>query len=108
VAQVHTTRFIVFHAGAGGYYTCPAGYRAVVTWVTAFNASAISTETYNLVHVDSDATIAWGALSQNAGAPGTFSAAIDLRFAFDPGEQLHAFGDGDIDMSVTGFLLSLP
>lgn len=108
MSNVYSTRFIVFHAGAGGSYICPAGVVGVVTWVTAFNASAVTTETFNLVHQPSDATLAWGTLSQEIGAPDIFSRTMELRFVFYTGEQLHAFGDGDIDMSVSGYLLTLP
>ena len=108
MSKVYSHRFIVFHAGAGGDFTCPDGYLGIVTYVLAFNASAVATETFNLVHVDSNATIAWGVLSQLLDAPGTFSAAMAMRFVFYEGESLHAFGDGDIDMAVSGYLLSLP
>jgi hypothetical protein len=107
-SQVYSARFIVAHAGATTTFMCPAGYRAVITCVTAFDSSAVASNSYNLVHVESNATIVWGLISQSIGAPGTKSEAIQLRFVFYEGESIKFFGDGTIDFSCSGYLLRLP
>jgi hypothetical protein len=68
----------------------------------------VSNDTYNLVHVDSDATICWGSISQGLGAPAEASTVVLLHFVFNEGETLKTFADGTVDMTVSGYLLILP
>jgi hypothetical protein len=108
VAAVYSHRFIVSYHGATEYFYVAAGTLAVVRWVTAFNGSAVDNETYNLVLYPPDVTIAWGSIDQNLGAPGTFSVSQEFRTVVNEGEYLKWFADGNIDGTVSGYVLTLP
>lgn len=105
---VYSTQFIVSHAGQGVIYQVPAGYKALVKSVTAF-CSAPLPEEYNLVHQESNVTICWGQIVKlQTPDVDYFSHIREFRFIAGPGEHLYWFASGDIDGTVSGYLLTLP
>ena len=101
-APVYSYRFCQGHAGASSSYTVPVGFRAVVRDITAFNASAVAPENAQVVIVGLAITI-WQALV----APSSFSG-ISFRVVIDEGETISTDPGTDVDMTVSGYLLSLP
>jgi len=99
---LYSARFLAVHAGAGATFVCPAGFRAVVRGITAFNASAIAHANAQLLHVDSDATLYQVDLGLQS-----FDW-TDFRFVFNEGESIQAIPDSTVDMTVSGFLLTAP
>ena len=108
MAQVYTYRFMVCHAGSSGDFPCPEGFRAVIRCCTAFNASDLLPEVAAVVHQPSNATVWQKLLLSTPDAPNGGYAVDDVRFAFDYGEYIEANIDSDIDLTVTGYLLTLP
>jgi hypothetical protein len=108
MSDVYSVRFIASHAGAPATFTCPAGFRCVIKCVTLFNANSVLDETGHLIHSPSDCTILQRELGPTATGP-IQQTQVDLfTFVFTEGESILTENDGDIDMTVSGFQLSLP
>jgi hypothetical protein len=73
-----------------------------VRGLTAFNASSILPESASVVIVNLSITI-W----QDELAPGGI-ATPDLRVVLSPGDTLACSSGADIDLTVSGFALTLP
>lgn len=107
-AYVYSHSFLKSHGGLTLLYTCPSGYRAVVRNVTIFNSSLASAGTGHLIHWPSDCTILQRSLAPPA-IDGTMQSSNDLlHFVFDAGEWITCANDPWVDMTVSGYLLTLP
>lgn len=108
MSNVYSHRFIASHAGASASYTCPAGYVAVLRGVTLFGAGIVY-QTGHLIHADSDCTIVqWVLAPTEATAVGAQVVIIDMRFVFYAGETIFTADDSTVDLTASGFLLTLP
>lgn len=105
---VYSFPLMHMHAGATQEYTVEAGYSVVVRCITAFNASEIEPEQVQLVAVGYDITIFAALMTYITSGPSQQSVIADLRYVALEGEQLRLTGDGDVDATVSGYLLSLP
>ena len=108
MAYVYSHSFIKSHAGLEVLYTCPAGFRAVVRNVTIFNSSLASSGTGHLIHWPSSCTILQWVVAPPAALEGAESVNQLLHFVFDAGEWITCANDSSVDMTVSGYLLSLP
>lgn len=102
MARVYSTRFIAGHAGAGGTYTVLPGFLAVVRCVTAFNASAIINEIAEVALGSSATTFYQKDLAQQV------CDITELRVVVPAGDSIVAASGADVDVTVSGYLLSLP
>lgn len=102
MAQVYSERFIAEHAGSEELYTVPAGYRAVIRCITSFNGSALINEISAVILVVADVTLYQVNLGPNEWET------HDLRIVVNPGEAFTNAGGDDIDITVSGYLLTLP
>jgi hypothetical protein len=102
VANVYSTRFLVQHAGAEAVYQVPEGYRAVIRCITSFNGSAVINEVSALIHLTSGATLYQKDLGQQVWD------AEDVHIVLNELEEITNAGGDDIDISVSGYLLTLP
>lgn len=80
----------------------PAGFRAVIRDVEVFNADPLSTNDAQIVHVDSNCTVYQRTIGLQQWLHD------ELRIAADAGETFSFLPGFDVDMYVTGYLLSLP
>jgi len=99
---LYSTRFLNSHDGLGLDYEVPAGYRAVLRFLTAFNASGIAPESAQLILVDFSLTL-WQDL-----VPPSESAFLPCRIVIYAGETIHLNLDPDIDFTANGYLLTAP
>lgn len=106
--NVYSARFLALHAGANDHFTCPPGFLAVVKCVTAFNANALLPFKAQLLHQPSNATIVQWSNIPGSGTPGGDSQTWLGTFTFRAGESIVSLNDLSIDMTVSGYLLSLP
>jgi fermentation-respiration switch protein FrsA (DUF1100 family) len=100
--NVYSKRLLSSHGGAGDSQSPPAGTVWLVRGLTAFNASAILPETAQLILSSSSITL-W----QVTMAPETVETPA-LRVVVNAGETLQIVSGADIDMTVSGYQLSLP
>lgn len=108
MASVYSTQFALMHGGASVVYTVPAGYIAVIRSVTAFNASPVVPEDGHVYLGDSSVTIYQRTLSTFLPSSPGYYDAQELRVVVDAGDRIHVEGGPDVDVSVSGYLLSLP
>jgi hypothetical protein len=106
VANVYSHEFLRCHAGSAKSYTPPAGFIAVVRWVTSFNASAAIQENAQIYETTSAATFYWRSLTAST-LPGAYDS-TELRFVFDETQTIQTLLDSDIDLTCAGFLLEAP
>lgn len=102
MASVYSTLLATVHAGAGGSFSVDATHRCVVRQVTVFNANAALSRNASLVHMASDCTIYQRAISANSWY------SDEMRFVMNPGDELLLLTDPEVDMTVSGYLLTLP
>lgn len=102
MGSVYSTQFLTSKSGASATYLVPSGYRAVIREITAFNGNLAIPETAQIFFQGSGIMI-WNALLD-----GQSYVAEQLRTVLNPGDRfLHGNGP-DVDMVVSGYLLSLP
>lgn len=102
MARVYSVRLAAQHAGAAGSIVVPTGFRAVIRNVSSFNADAIDTNDAQLVHVPSSCTIYQRTLGLQQWADD------DLRLVIEEGETVSVLPGFEVDMYVSGYLLTLP
>lgn len=105
---VYSARFFASHAGAPVTYVCPAGYRAVMRWVSIFNANLANSGTGHIIHDQSSCTIIQWVVAPPAAVEGAEVVILDTHFVFDEGESISTANDSSVDMTVSGYLLTLP
>jgi hypothetical protein len=81
----------------------------VVRCITVFNSNQPAEATVHLIHSPSLCTI----YQEVLGSPALTSPALDTRsylihFVFNAGESVYCANDSGTDMTVSGFLLTLP
>ena len=104
---VYSKTFIKLHTGTPVQFQCPEGFVCVVRCVTAFTSDPVFPAEYNLVDDETDATIVWGMLFRAPSVGEKTSHAIDLRFVFEYPRHIRAFGDSTVDMTVSGYQLTV-
>jgi hypothetical protein len=102
MATVYSTLFVTVHAGAGGSFSVDATHRCVIREITVFNANGVLSRNAELVHDASDCTIYQRAI----GAKEWYS--DQMRFVGNPGDSFTLLTDPDVDMTISGYLLTLP
>jgi hypothetical protein len=108
MSRVYSKRLLESHAGTLTEYTCPEGMVAIVRAITAFNASPLTPEQASLIHLDTETTIWQGVIGvYDPLSPGA-STVVDLRYVLNAGETIINHGAGDIDLTVSGYELTLP
>jgi hypothetical protein len=101
--DVYSTRFIAVQGLVGTQaYTVPNGYRAVVVQVNVYNGGGVSVTTA-IWHGSAGQAIALWASNLTA-SDGFFSG----RQVFNAGESFDITTDGAWDVTVSGYLLTLP
>ena len=108
MADVYSTNFFNSHAGGPSSFQCPAGYRAVLRQVTVFNADTLNPRTGHLIHSPSNCTIFQWVVAPPATDYGAQVVLQLLHYVFNEGESISTANDGSIDMTCSGFLLTLP
>lgn len=108
MANVYSTQFIASHAGAAATFVCPAGYRAVLRCVTVFNSNVANSGTGHLIHSPSDCTVFQWVVAPPAAIEGAECVIQLLHFVFNEGESIYTADDGSVDLTASGFLLTLP
>lgn len=105
---VYSTSFLRSHGGAGGIYTVPAGYLAVIRCITAVNTGPDLPEHGQVFLGHSSCTI-WSAVLSPflPSSPGN-SATINLRVVVESTDTIQVNNGPDVDVTVSGYLLSLP
>lgn len=108
MAAVYSTAFIKSHGGAGGSYTVPDGFIAIVRCVTGFNASVGLPEDAQVFLGHSSVTIWQYTLTPyDPSSPG-FYATDELRVVVEATDTINVSSGLDVDMTVSGYLLSTP
>lgn len=106
MAAIYSTSFIKSHGGAGGEYTVPEGFVAVVRCITAINTQVLAPEGYSVFLGHSSCTIANDTLDPAfSGSPG-WGVVHDLRVVVEATDTIHVNNDPDVDVTVSGYLLS--
>ena len=108
MANVYSTQFLTSHAGAPVTVFVPTGFVAVIRTITAFNASVIAPETAALVLVAEDVTIWQSLLTPGPPDVPNSSEVVNMRTVLNPGQAIATNNGSDVDMTVSGYLLSLP
>jgi hypothetical protein len=102
MAQVYSQRVLWVHGGGSKYYNVPTGYRLVTRWISSFNAQALTSATFNVSITGLDVTICQLQLGPQA------SAQTDIRQVLEEGDELLVSADMGVDVTITGYLLTLP
>lgn len=108
MANVYSHSMIKSHAGAAAVFECPEGYRAVVRCVTIFNSDLVNSGTGHLIHSPSLCTILQWVVAPPAAIVGAESVNQLLHFVFDWPDYIYIDNDPTVDMTVSGYLLTLP
>lgn len=107
MAPVYTTRFAET-AGVNVAYTCPAGYRAVLKCITAFNYGSSAAEGWSVWGSGSLGPFLGGWLPYDAASQPPPLTILNLTYAFDAGEGITLVCAADVRLTASGFLLTLP
>lgn len=99
---VYSTLFFSAHAAGGYSYPVPAGYRAVIRCICSFNGSAIINEISEMTIGSTGATFYQRDLGQQV------CDITELHVVVDEGDTIVWGGGIDVDITVSGYLLSLP
>ena len=102
MAQVYSELLATAHAGATVDLVAPADSKYVLRWATAFNANAIADQSAQLVHLASSCTIWQVTMGPQA------DALQEMRFVMNPGDTVRLIGGADVDITLSGYRLSLP
>lgn len=98
---LYSSQLVVSHAGGIGEYTAPAGFTAVIRYITVFNSYVLGNASAAIVHQLSDATI-----YQRTIGPQEWFADL-AHFVLNELETLDLNVDATVDLSLSGYLLSL-
>lgn len=108
MSSVYSTSFLRSHGGAGGLYTVPDGFIAVVRNVTAFNSDGVIPQSFNVYLGHSSCTFVAATLSPLLpSSPGYYST-WELRVVVETTDTINVSNDPGVDVTVNGYLLSLP
>lgn len=99
---LYSVRFAAQHAGASGTITVPAGFRAVLRDVSAFNADAVDTNDLQLVDGESGCTIYQRTLGLQEWIND------ELRIVINEGQTVSVLPGFEVDVVVSGYLLAVP
>lgn len=99
MAQPYSHRFLYSGGGAAAVYVIPAGYRAVVKCVTAWNGAA----TAGQVALQLNGTSVF-ASNPPAATPVT---AAGLMIVFNAGEEMKLIGTPSCNSQASGYLLAI-
>lgn len=102
MASVYSHRFLVSHGDEPVTVAVPTGYLFVVRWTTAFNPDPVLGATAQIVHHPTEVTIYQQDLAAQVWE------GHEHRFVCYPGESLTAQSDNGADITVSGYLLTLP
>lgn len=108
MARVYSTSFIRSHGGAGGDYAVPDGYVAVIRWVTGFNASDIEPEVGQVVLGHSSCTVWYVEFNPTGLGSAYFYQSDELRVVVEAEDHILVMNGPDVDVTVSGYLLSTP
>jgi hypothetical protein len=102
VARIYSQRLVWVHGGGSAHYIVPAGYRTVVRWISAFNAEALTSATFNVSIAGLDVTICQLSLGEQS------SAQVELRTVLHESDELDVSADLGVDVTVSGYELVAP
>lgn len=102
MSRVYSKRIVFMHDGGTAIYVVPAGFTLVIRCVTFFNADALLAKSGELIDVTSDCTIVQRSVAPEA------SEINDMRVVLDEGQELQVTAEAEMDVTVSGYLLSLP
>ena len=108
MARVYSTNFAHMHGGVTQTYTVPDGFIAVIRCITSFNASIGIPEQAQVVLGHSSVTIYQKTLSPYLPTSLTYYDCTEMRVVVEATDVITVYGDGDIDMTVSGYLLTTP
>jgi len=80
----------------------------VLRSITAFNSDTTAGRTAHVIHRESNCTIFQWVVAPPIAGVGAEVVLQELRFVFEEGEHLDASNDLSIDLTLSGYLLSLP
>lgn len=102
MAAVYSTQFIFSHGSHGELYTVGDEFRAVLRWVTGFNSDGVLDHIIHLTETVTGATIVQANLNPQQ------SESLEFRVVLYAGQQIRNDSDGEVDITVSGYLLTLP
>lgn len=109
MASVYSTAFLKSHGGAGGLYTVPSGFVAVIRSITAVNTNAIGIpEGFSVYLGHSSCTIVEATLSPILPTSSGQSMIVEMRCVVEATDTINITNDADVDVTVSGYLLSTP
>ena len=105
---VYSALLLAVHAGAAGTITVEPGTVVIISDIAAFNPNAVIPETAALVHHPSSATI-FQASNLFSGDPSSGGYVHErCHKVLGPGDSCTTNNGSDVDMFVSGYILSLP
>lgn len=102
MANVYSHQLLNIHDGGDTTYQVPAGFVALLEFFTWFNADSLDTKGGSLVWTEADITIAQHTIGQS-------QVLYDrVHIVIPEGHHVHLSADAEVDVTVSGYLLSLP
>lgn len=110
MSSVYSTAFLKSHGGANALYTVPDGFIAVIRCITAVNTNPVGLPENAQVYLGhSSCTIFEQTISPVFGGAGIQSSIVDMRVVVEATDTMVIDNNGaDIDMTVSGYLLTTP
>lgn len=102
MGRVYSTRLIQVHAGGTADYVVPSGFRAVVRFITCFNADIAITRGAQIVLLGSDVTVYQSTVGPQA------VKYDDYHLVVEQLDTIQAIVDPETDFTVSGYVLALP
>ena len=99
---VYSTQLINSHADGGYSLEVPAGYRAVIRSIAAFNANGLLGEPLQLSLTSTGATFFKATIAAES------SINVDMHVVVNSTDTIVVSAGVDIDVVVSGYLLTLP
>lgn len=109
MAGIYSTAFLKSHGGAGGSYTVPDGFVAVIRSITAVNTMFLTIpEPFSVYLGDSSCTIVEWTLSNLLPTSPGQSVNWQGRVVVEAHDTINVTNGPDVDVTVSGYLLSAP
>lgn len=109
MARVFSTAFIKAHGGATPSYTVPDGYIAVIRSITITNTNPLGIPESGSVYLGhSSCTIYQCTMSTTLDPLADQSKTIEVRVVVEATDTINVTAGSDIDITVSGYLLSTP
>lgn len=109
MSKVYSTSFIRSHGGGPDSYTVPVDQVAVIRCITVTNNNALDLPEQAQVYLGhSSCSLLNTEISPLLPSSGTTYLIVDARVVVEATDVIWANGGPDVDITVSGYLLSLP